>query len=222
MSIVHRQIAGALVVALLLAGSAAEAAKYRLTFRGTVASGSDTGLFGVPGSLAGERFAATYTYDTLVGDRHTVPGVSDHVFPVLASLTIKGTTYDFPKLSLIFADAFATPGRLDMDFLSAIDADPVDIETLSNTAFSPLLLASLDFAHEALIPVTGSGDFGVSICCCPDCGPSFIDVFAEGRFVTDSLKIAIPEPATWALMLAGFGVAGAALRRRRGGGVRAD
>jgi hypothetical protein len=32
---------------------------------------------------------------------------------------------------------------------------------------------------------------------------------------------AIPEPATWALMIAGFGLVGAAARRRREGGVRA-
>jgi hypothetical protein len=31
----------------------------------------------------------------------------------------------------------------------------------------------------------------------------------------------VPEPATWALMIAGFGLAGAALRRRRGFGARA-
>ena len=32
-----------------------------------------------------------------------------------------------------------------------------------------------------------------------------------------SLSSAVPEPATWAMMIAGFGLAGAALRRRKGG-----
>lgn len=31
-----------------------------------------------------------------------------------------------------------------------------------------------------------------------------------------SLSSAVPEPATWAMMIAGFGLAGAALRRRKG------
>ncbi len=33
--------------------------------------------------------------------------------------------------------------------------------------------------------------------------------------VIDNVKLSVPEPASWALMIAGFGLAGAALRRRR-------
>ena len=33
--------------------------------------------------------------------------------------------------------------------------------------------------------------------------------------VLDNVTAAVPEPATWAMMIAGFGLAGAALRRRR-------
>ncbi len=35
--------------------------------------------------------------------------------------------------------------------------------------------------------------------------------------VTGTLASAVPEPATWAMMITGFGLAGAALRRRRAG-----
>ena len=63
------------------------------------------------------------------------------------------------------------------------------LETLSFTAAGPTTLqfTSVDDANSAFGPVIG----GVS--------------------VTD----AVPEPATWALMLTGFGLAGVALRRRR-------
>ncbi|WP_372786345.1 PEPxxWA-CTERM sorting domain-containing protein [Phenylobacterium sp.] len=40
------------------------------------------------------------------------------------------------------------------------------------------------------------------------------DVYATFKLVHDSLP-GVPEPASWALMIGGFGMAGAALRRRR-------
>jgi hypothetical protein len=39
------------------------------------------------------------------------------------------------------------------------------------------------------------------------------DVYATFKLVSDSA--AVPEPASWALMIGGFGMAGASLRRRR-------
>lgn len=42
-----------------------------------------------------------------------------------------------------------------------------------------------------------------------------------GRLVVTDLGGAVPEPASWALMIAGFGVVGAALRRRRMGAIAA-
>lgn len=43
---------------------------------------------------------------------------------------------------------------------------------------------------------------------------STTDAGAGGVFF-DSMSVAVPEPATWAMMIGGFGLAGAVLRRRR-------
>ncbi|MFL5295988.1 MAG: UrcA family protein [Phenylobacterium sp.] len=49
----------------------------------------------------------------------------------------------------------------------------------------------------------------------PDGGPSY-----AGYFDYSSVRsAAVPEPASWTLMIAGFGLAGVALRRRRIGGI---
>ena len=39
--------------------------------------------------------------------------------------------------------------------------------------------------------------------------------FASGGFLPSAETPAVPEPATWAMMIAGFGIVGASLRRRR-------
>lgn len=48
------------------------------------------------------------------------------------------------------------------------------------------------------------------------------DLFSQDiPFSHNTVSSAVPEPATWAMMIAGFGMAGAAVRRRRFAGVAA-
>lgn len=205
----------AAIIGLLSAGSAASAAPYRVTFLGTITEGSDSGVFGAAGSLAGERFAAIYNYDTEVGYHDTEPGVFDLITPIAASLKIKGVTYVFPLYDILTADAYMTPGTLGFAFLHVTDADPVDIQAITNQAHDPLLGSSLDFGSSFQLAVSEGGSFGIDICCCPHCSPGY-ETHAHGSFATDTVQVlAVPEPGVWTILIVGFGVAGGALRRRR-------
>jgi hypothetical protein len=62
------------------------------------------------------------------------------------------------------------------------------------------------FSYVRLIDVANEGDtFGASV---------GADIDAVGAISTRAVTGGVPEPATWALMIAGFGMAGARLRRR--------
>ena len=68
-----------------------------------------------------------------------------------------------------------------------------------NTGLMTITLSSGDFNR---------GAFGLS-------GGTRRGYTVQGTFDWDNDPVAVPEPATWALMIGGFGLAGATLRRRR-------
>lgn len=92
-------LAATAATAMLVAGGPATAAIYTLTYEGVVASGYDTGTFGVIGDLAGYRYTAVFNVDTATSGatRTGFPGF-DNLFgtmaasPVLATLTINAIT----------------------------------------------------------------------------------------------------------------------------------
>ena len=45
--------------------------------------------------------------------------------------------------------------------------------------------------------------------------PSGSSAFDPSQYTEDSIEGAVPEPATWAMMISGFGLVGTALRRRQ-------
>ena len=71
----------------------------------------------------------------------------------------------------------------------------------------------------ALLPSTGFdvADYRINLWTRDGSGNAHIADFAVdgGTFGVVDLRGAVPEPATWALMIAGFGAVGASLRRRR-------
>ena len=92
------------------------------------------------------------------------------------------------------------------------------------TAFSATFvngaLTALSFDTNALSPIStdGNGDFGLQSFRVTGLGPGSASTF-NGDFqllTSGQIEIAaVPEPATWALMIIGFGMVGGAVRARR-------
>lgn len=70
--------------------------------------------------------------------------------------------------------------------------------------FQPGAFGAVGFYSNANWPIN---NFQHPQCCAGNAGPATLKVELVGS--------AVPEPATWAMMITGFGLAGAGLRRRR-------
>jgi hypothetical protein len=206
--------AGAALVALALTGSPAAAAV--IVYAGTITSGVDNaGIFGGVGDLANVAFTASFTYD---------PALGNHVTDATSERVTGGT--DYGGASPI-TDASFTIGGVTLQF----------IPTLRGAAFTSATTGT--FGHEAATPdtylllqVVQAGAparlndlVSGTPTACPSCQvyglgsqgainfSAFLDV--DSVRVGSSDTGVVPEPATWALMILGFGGAGAMLRRRR-------
>ncbi len=83
---------------------------------------------------------------------------------------------------------------------------------LSSGSFADLATGKLDFALTLSGParnVLGRTNFNAGIL-------DYSRLTVTSGVVTPPMQPAVPEPATWAMMLAGFGMMGATLRRHRG------
>jgi hypothetical protein len=94
-----------------------------------------------------------------------------------------------------------------------------DLTSFSAT-FANGALTALSFATNALSPISsdGNGNFGLQSFRVTGLGPDGAST-SNGDFqllTSGQLEIAaVPEPATWALMIIGFGMIGGTLRARR-------
>ena len=73
-----------------------------------------------------------------------------------------------------------------------------------------------NIAYSHYLVLFGVGDFSFSVS-----GNGKGGLPAHFGYRLDTVKASVPEPASWALMIGGFGLAGAALRRRRASVVTA-
>ena len=110
-----------------------------------------------------------------------------------AGSTLAGAIYD-PATSFIFGDNFYSANS----FLLATTT-PFAKPYLNLSFANPLTSGGVNMLNLGGI-LAGSWE-------CMNCSPI--------RNVTAGYATTVPEPASWALMIAGFGLTGAAMRRRR-------
>lgn len=211
----------------LLAAGQASAEVVTLTYGGSVKSGIDTGgVFAPAGtSLAGDSFSATLVFNGQesangdIGARGgTLTGTANPV--TSATVTINGVELNVPTLGLIENLAVAQLHLTGDVFEGAIDA----FEESSGSPGSGLELQFSRVFTGAITtaPFAFSSGAGVD-------GMLFGPVFggSYGLTITNASSDQLPgidplpEPSTWALLIAGFGAIGAALRRRRSSPLRA-
>jgi hypothetical protein len=205
---------------LLVAAGAAEATTVTETFSGTVTHGTDSlGLFGVSGAdLVGQSFTATATFNTTDDGHfpgfHTAGGGAFIARPnplYDVSMTVNGHvwTIDFDYRDQAFTQytyhEFRPP---------ELTTGIIRFQEYQDASHSVEL-----FAGEASgLPQYENGTLTLHA------GFGFIDLSGMNDGISLTITsatatpvdpaAAIPEPASWALMLTGFGLAGAALRRR--------
>ena len=230
-----KKIALAVTLAALSVAAArpAAAAVYVTTWTGTLVNGLDrTGEFGRLGrTLDGLAFSAVFTLDdaapgvrtTLTANSSTIEGIGAQ--GVTAGVTIDGHTLQFGRaatpdfeVSTGGAREFFQPnynffheevrgGFRDNSYISA-DVQSTTVHFLTSPNFRTPFVASgpgLTFAGGFSVNNNALGHVAYS---------DFLITRVET--VLRPQAGAVPEPSSWALMIVGFGAAGAMLRRRRG------
>lgn len=221
------------VAALTMAAPAA-AAPTTVTVTGSVMSGIDAGgQFGMAGaSLAGRPFSAIFTIDQAAGSTLSETATSSYLAgigaasPISAVLTIGAASYRFAGSysGIVRVTDAAGNGGTDSAQFFVDDTDlsqkPNDntllslgFDTLRNVLSSPgftaVAVSDLKLSDNAkgMVKIANrdaTGAFGT---------PTVADLSIDT--IRATVTSPVPEPATWAMMVAGFAMAGVALRRRR-------
>lgn len=221
----------------LLFAAPSSAAIFYTVYQGVIASGQDNvGAFGATGALSG-AFTAIFKVTDAPGSEHLTGPYSERFYggpgscglgsgcmnPIVeASITINGQTVLFPGPA-------GSYGTVETANLTGVPGGgSPGVFSIAQTYF-PHLTAQLNLnaftldAPTSFVAYSGAaaGDY-------QPYGRAYWSTIAGGIetvlfeadlsttrvFITDDLNTAVPEPATWALMILGFSAAGAALRRR--------
>ncbi|HEY0650464.1 PEPxxWA-CTERM sorting domain-containing protein [Phenylobacterium sp.] len=216
-------------IAITLASAQpAAAAVVTYTYTGYVDTGVDQiGLFG-GGPLDGLAFTAVFARDDALADDLSVGDVFSYVRgpeAVKAKLAIGGTTidvggvggeqsqYDDGAFEGFFHSASSLLGGFSLGASTMGTFAPTLGDVLPGPDYHTL--SNLDPSATPGFAWFGRFDFGA-----PDPNDETRGLFTNGRFVPTALVVspepgAVPEPATWAMMILGFGGVGATFRRRR-------
>lgn len=230
----------AAAAALAFAATSASAAVMSATYTGVLTNGIDEdGYFGAPGAdLSGQAFSVNFVYDTAQGLISPYFGGQ-----ALAGGWLGAPPYQ-PLLSMsltILGHTEATTGDASGDFSSTVTTIFPDFpayhpgttaqgEVCHNGEREPVGLYFATCMRTAgPVPsdlVTGFSaaadplEWGYAMFYLPGGDGPFPHYYVEGRsmnLVVTKLRESpggVPEPGVWALMILGFGAAGAMLRRR--------
>ena len=217
--------ATAAIGAALVAAAPAAAIVKIATYTGIVVYGYDlTGEFGTPNTdLAGANWTATFTYDkTLGGYQYSDLTADDSQggtsvgtgSPILsATITINGVTKTGAGQTLGKAYTSSTPAVAHLSDDSLDDAAAYLQHYIYAFGYPAGAPASLD---QNFGPAASSNGYGyVNWIRYDKVAGSYLE-YAYAYLGSDSVYSVsdVPEPASWALMIGGFGMVGAALRRR--------
>ena len=205
-----------------------------ITYTGTVTGGYDAaGLFGDPGPLANDTFTSVYTLtyptpgaiDNSYSGYHEIYGGTDYAqsptSPLSGQLTINGHTVSvdgkyFGYHSLTSPYLFSSYNGKFSEILDQVSSNTgAYLKNYVGSASGDNFISSLNFA-DALNHTVTSSDFSGGYFQSPsnDAGLSAHATLVDSAVSVQSISAA-PEPATWGMMIFGFGIAGATLRARR-------
>jgi hypothetical protein len=223
----------------------AQAAQFFITYTGKLGTAPNViGPFGAPGSrLDGKRFVASFTYDDAVRGNgfgfcgnncvtkfgFNPPGTTNGVL-LTGSLNVDGIVVPFNGNASVVTQENGRQGRdgvshkieqsrlLTGGHEIAFELGVGVFSSVHDFVHSLTLTDPLDYTVQAGDIAVGSfsyQDFDLQ-------AQQFSQRFL-GQLITERVTIApivpvagaVPEPASWALMIAGFGLIGGALRRSR-------
>lgn len=235
----------AIAAVALTAPSGASAAIWTTTYRGVVTQGSDgLGTFGLGcfgcvggGELNGLEFTAVFVTDSSKAGATSLAGPNaltvSGAAVVSAGLTINGHTFWLGGASgsqaLSDNGAVQTAGHgaqnFSENFYTFDDPDydlPLQFGSRETASLELFVTGSGDGDYNTL-PSGMIGSGSLSQFRRSDNGFTGLDAYSDAALLvrtvemtTDAVAGPIPEPAMWILLIGGFGLAGARLRRRPG------
>lgn len=223
-----------LLAAAILVSSPVDAATFLVTYKGTLASGFDEfGAFGLLGAdLSGSEFEAIFTLTSpLAGsivqntsNSTTIYGGSNYgaASPVSGLIRVNGVNYIVGGGNL--GRAYQSEGSLggaDRLIHQSAESDQDSSFYLSASVFSyqNSIVTGVDLTSPISYILTPDDGYGGSFSLFSEKPSKRANVQGVMRISSVSISelgaTAVPEPATWATMLIGFGLIGGALRYRR-------
>ena len=123
-----------------------------------------------------------------------------------------GDQFDGGQVKIVFDTAFAkTIKNFSFDILGYNQQTLTVFDVAGNLLLNTVITATdgppYDFADSKYTHFSVSSTNGIG-------GFSLLPFGAEYNYSIDNLAATVPEPGTWALMIGGFGLVGAAMRRR--------